>query len=93
MYANIDGRKIFVGHPLSVSFRSIYIYHLWPRAWSRVGVCALCRFENESKGLDTLNHTRSKKWHRSDRTAIKPSEKGSTLKVTLLPMWTYLTKD
>jgi len=50
---------------------------------------ALCGREKEIKVLDTLNQTR----HRSDRTAIKASGKGSILRVTLLLMWMYLTED
>jgi len=39
--------------------------------------------------LDTFNQT----IHRTNRTAIKTSEKGSILRVTLLLMWTCLTED
>jgi len=53
----------------------------------------LCRLEKQSYGLDTLNQMRSEKWHRSDRSAIKPSRKSSILRVTLLSMWTCLTED
>jgi len=55
---------------------------------SIVGVCALCRLDKESKVLDTLNKTR----HRSERTAIKASGKGSILRVALLLMWMCLTE-